>query len=350
MSGFTDSIVIHVRAGHGGAGAVSFRREKYLPFGGPDGGEGGKGGDLYIVANRSYYNLSHLFKNKNYSAEPGESGRGRNQNGAAGRDFYINVPPGTEIKDAETGELIADLIEDEKPVCVAHGGIGGKGNAHFKTSTFQTPRFSQPGMPGDEFDIILNLKLIADVGLVGLPNAGKSTLLSKLTNARPKIAAYPFTTLTPNLGVVETEKGFPYRIADIPGIIEGAHMGLGLGLSFLRHIERVKVIVFLIDVSEEDPLYVYNLLKSELSTYNEDLVNRPSCLVLSKIDLADDERIESVAKFFEGQRVIAVSSLENRNLEKLLCEMEGMLDFPEDELSEPQTGPDNAHEDVHDEE
>ena len=232
MPKFTDSITINIKAGDGGQGAVSFHREKYVPKGGPDGGDGGKGGNVYVVADRRYYNLSHFFKNKPYHAKRGGQGMSKNRHGADGEDLIIQVPPGTQVIDAETGDLLADLIQEDVKVMIAVGGIGGKGNAFFKSSTHQAPMMAQDGLPGLELNITLNLKLIADIGLVGLPNAGKSSLLSVLTNAKPKIADYPFTTLIPNLGMLSTEKAI-YSIADIPGIIEGAHKGHGLGLSFL---------------------------------------------------------------------------------------------------------------------
>jgi len=303
---FTDVINIKIKAGHGGPGCVSFRREKYIPNGGPDGGDGGKGGDVYVVADRRYYNLSHFFPGRVYSAANGQYGMGQNRYGKDGEDLVIKVPPGTVIYNEETGEVIADMIEEEKPCKIATGGIGGKGNAFFKTSTHQTPRFAQDGMPGDELEVRLNLKLIADIGLVGLPNAGKSTLLAAITNANPKIGDYPFTTLTPNLGVMEYDDGVVYKIADIPGIIEGAHMGHGLGLSFLQHIERVKCILYIIDVSGDDLLYTLELLKNELSTYNEDLLNRESRVLLSKIDLVSAEELEEKIALF-SEKVIPIS-------------------------------------------
>lgn len=306
MAKFTDVINIKIKAGHGGPGCVSFRREKYIPNGGPDGGDGGKGGDVYVVADRRYYNLSHFFPGMVYSAANGQYGMGQNRYGKDGEDLVIKVPPGTVIYNEETGEVIADMIEEEKPCKIATGGIGGKGNAFFKTSTHQTPRFAQDGMPGDELEVRLNLKLIADIGLVGLPNAGKSTLLAAITNANPKIGDYPFTTLTPNLGVMEYDDGVVYKIADIPGIIEGAHMGHGLGLSFLQHIERVKCILYIIDVSGDDLLYTLELLKNELSTYNEDLLNRESRVLLSKIDLVSAEELEEKIALF-SEKVIPIS-------------------------------------------
>lgn len=326
MPKFTDSISIHIRAGHGGPGCVSFRREKYIPKGGPDGGDGGKGGDVYFVASASHSNLSYLFKDRVYSAKKGHHGEGAQKNGADGDDLTIKVPVGTEIINDETGELVADLTEDGQIVCAARGGIGGKGNAFFKSSTHQTPRFAQPGIPGDEFTVRLNLKLIADVGLVGLPNAGKSTLLSKITNAKPKIANYPFTTLIPNLGVVK-RKGREYKIADIPGIIEGAHRGHGLGLSFLQHIERVRVLVYLIDIQSQDHLYEYQLLKSELETYNKALGKKPHLIVITKTDIVDDpDYVKTVKKLFKRLAVTDISSESGENLEALLDRIEELID------------------------
>jgi GTP-binding protein len=326
LAKFTDSISINIRAGKGGAGAVSFFREKYVPKGGPDGGEGGKGGDVYIEARNSYYNLSHFFKDRIYKAENGQPGMGNNRSGRNGVDLVIKVPPGTEVLDDVSGELILDLTEEGPAMLLASGGIGGKGNAFFKSSTNQTPRFAQPGMPGDEKRVRLNLKLIADVGLVGLPNAGKSTLLSKLTNAKPKIADYPFTTLIPNLGVVQRADGTSIRLADIPGIIEGAHRGLGLGLSFLRHIERVRVILYLIDITAEDPVYALKLLRSELETYNPEMLARPSAVLLSKVDLADDGEVLRVESLFKDEKVIPVSSVSGLNLESLINVIEELME------------------------
>ncbi len=326
MARFTDSISINVRAGKGGAGAVSFFREKYVPKGGPDGGDGGKGGDVYIEARNSYYNLSHYFKDRIYKAENGHTGMGKNRSGRNGADLVLKVPPGTEVYDEETGEIIFDLTVEGPAMLLASGGIGGKGNAFFKSPTNQTPRFAQPGMPGMEKRVRLNLKLIADVGLVGLPNAGKSTLLSKLTNAKPKIADYPFTTLIPNLGVVQRADGTSIRLADIPGIIEGAHRGLGLGLSFLQHIERVRVILFLIDVTADDPVYTLRLLRSELETYNKEMLERPSAVLLSKVDLVDEDEVLRIRALFDKERILAVSSISGLNLDELIVVIEEMME------------------------
>ncbi|HPV96328.1 MAG TPA: GTPase ObgE [Spirochaetota bacterium] len=325
MARFTDSIRIIVRAGKGGAGAVSFFREKYLPKGGPDGGDGGKGGDVYIEARNSYHNLSHFFRDRVYKAENGRQGMGANRNGKTGADLVLRVPPGTEIIDEETSEVLFDLTEEGEPVAVALGGMGGKGNAFFKSSTNQTPRYAQPGMPGEERALCLNLKLIADVGLVGLPNAGKSTLLSRLTNAKPKIADYPFTTLIPNLGVIQRADGSSIRIADIPGIIEGAHRGLGLGLSFLRHIERVRAILFLVDINDDDPAYALRLLRSELETYNPALTLRPSAVLLSKADLGGEGVEVRVGSLLPGERLMPISSLTGLNLDRVVELIEELM-------------------------
>jgi len=327
MARFKDNIVIKVRAGKGGAGAVSFRREKYIPKGGPDGGDGGKGGDVIIQAQQGYYNLGHLFKDRIYKAPNGGFGMGQNRHGKDGQDLVIYVPAGTQVLDAETGELIADLVNEGDTVCVAKGGMGGKGNAFFKTATHQAPRFSQPGMPGEERSILLNLKLIADVGLVGLPNVGKSTLLAAITNAQPKIADYPFTTLIPNLGVIEKGEKI-IKIADIPGIIEGAHKGMGLGLSFLQHIERVRIILFCIEAIDADPLYTLSLLKAELSTYNEDLPQRTSMILLTKSDVVSESILNKRIALLEKEKytVLPISSLTGYNIniliEKLFLLME----------------------------
>ncbi len=325
MSKFTDIIKIKIKAGDGGSGAVSFRREKYIAKGGPDGGDGGKGGDVYIEADRRYYNLSHFFSDKLYKAERGKQGMGVNRHGRDGEDLTIKVPPGTVVVNSETGETIADLLDEDTPFLVASGGIGGRGNAFFKSSTLQTPRFAQPGMPGQELEVDLNLKLIADIGLVGLPNAGKSTLLSVITNANPKVGNYPFTTLTPNLGVIEYEDKSVYKIADIPGIIEGAHMGLGLGLSFLQHIERVKCILYIIDSSEENIAYNLELLKNELSTYDEALLDRKHLVILSKTDLISEEELEEKIKEL-GEKVVPISALYEQNIELLFGEIKKMLE------------------------
>ncbi|MCL2026363.1 MAG: GTPase ObgE [Leptospirales bacterium] len=325
MAKFTDTIIIRIKAGDGGPGALSFRREKYAPKGGPDGGDGGRGGSVYFQADRRYYNLSHYLPDKIYKARNGAHGRGRNMYGADGEDLIIPLPPGTQIIDCDTQELIADLVEEGERFCAAKGGIGGKGNAFFKSSTHQTPRMAQKGMPGEELSVRLDLKLIADIGLVGLPNAGKSTLLSVLTAAKPKIADYPFTTLTPNLGILVLEDKI-IRIADIPGIIEGAHKGVGLGLSFLQHIERVRAILYLIDATGSDIAYTLELLRSELKSYNEKLPLRPYYVLLTKSDLISPEDSSSKEEELKGEPVILFSSLEGHNVDKLLKIIESLME------------------------
>ena len=322
---FTDTITIRVKAGNGGPGSVSFYREKYIPKGGPDGGDGGKGGDVYLEADYNFYNLSHLFKDRAYKAENGQYGMGKNRHGRDGNDLVINVPPGTGVFD-EDGDLVADLLENGSRFMICAGGIGGKGNAYFKSSINQTPRYAQPGIPGEDKHITLNLRLIADVGLVGLPNAGKSTLLAKLTNAKPKIADYPFTTLIPNLGVVDRGDNTSYKIADIPGIIEGAHKGLGLGLSFLQHIERVKVIIYMIDASGEDVPYTFELLKAELQQYNPVLLTKPYYILLTKADLVGDDDIKSKAALLKKEPVLPVSALSDVNISELQSVINRLLE------------------------
>jgi GTP-binding protein len=324
---FTDTTSIRVKGGNGGKGAVSFHREKFIAWGGPDGGDGGKGGDVYVQAEVMLHNLSHLFKDRSYKAENGQPGMSNNRHGKDGTDCIVKVPAGTQVIDFETGEVLADLIDDGQRYLAAPGGIGGKGNAFFKSSTLQTPRFSQPGMPGEEKRISLNLKLIADIGLVGLPNAGKSTLLAAITNARPKIADYPFTTLVPNLGVIQNDDGTICKIADIPGIIEGAHRGHGLGLSFLQHIERVKAILFILDVTGADLRYTLDLLRSELNTYNSELTEKPYYILLNKIDLVDDEHVEEEIKGLKDRHVLPVSAATGRNITELMAVIERLMEL-----------------------
>lgn len=327
MSRFTDTIEIGVLAGKGGPGAATFHREKYIDRGGPDGGDGGRGGDVYVEADRRYYNLSHLFPGKIYRAKGGESGHRKNCHGADGEDLVIKVPVGTVVKDFDTGEILADLTEENEPVCIAHGGLGGKGNSHFKTSTNQSPRYSQPGLPGEEKTLVLDLKLIADIGLLGLPNAGKSTLLSMLTNANPKIGDYPFTTITPNIGVVEGEAGTTFTIADIPGIIEGAHRGLGLGLSFLQHIERVKILVYMIDVLEGQYTYTFELLRKELASYKESLLATPFIILLSRKDMLEEGLLDdSDITEFCGNECMLFSSYDEDDLVVLKNKLFMMLE------------------------
>jgi GTP-binding protein len=280
-----DHAVIYVRGGDGGSGCVSFRREKYVPRGGPDGGDGGRGGDVVLIADPHLTTLLDYHYKQQYRAERGRHGQGKNRTGASGADLVLHVPPGTVVKDADSGEVLGELLKPGDRSVVARGGRGGRGNASFATSTHRAPREFEPGQPGEERRIELELKLIADVGLVGQPNAGKSTLLSALSAARPKIADYPFTTLEPNLGVVELGEGRTMVMADIPGIIEGAHEGKGLGLRFLRHIERTRTLAYLVPVDSPDPQAEYEMLQRELAEYSEELASKPHCVVLSKADL-----------------------------------------------------------------
>ena len=282
---FLDQATIHVRAGDGGAGAVAWRRETFVPHGGPAGGDGGKGGDVILHADPQLSTLLDYRYRQNYRAENGQNGQSSNCTGRGGDDLTLRVPPGTVIRDADTGEVLGELLEPGDQVVVAQGGRGGWGNARFATSTNQAPRRADSGLPGEERRIELELKLIADVGLVGEPNAGKSTLLATTSRATPKIADYPFTTLAPNLGVVEVGDSRSFVMADIPGIIEGAHEGKGLGFQFLRHIERTRTLAFLIPADALDPQADYERLRTEIASYSEELAAKPHCVVLSKADL-----------------------------------------------------------------
>ena len=301
---FVDEVDIHVKAGHGGRGSLSFRREKFVPRGGPDGGNGGEGGSVFIVANPHHNTLVHFRFNPDYEAQRGGNGAGANRSGRGGKDLLIPVPVGTLVyqKDPETGELTqrADLTKLGQKVCVAKGGRGGLGNAHFATSTNRAPRKTQPGEEGEEFGLHLTLKLLADVGLVGYPNAGKSTLISHISAAKPKIADYPFTTLTPHLGVVSLSDNRSFVVADVPGLIEGAHEGHGLGYQFLRHIERTKVLIHMVDVSGasgRDPVEDFDTIRRELDLYNPAMLKKPQLVAANKIDAVDEpKRITALEK------------------------------------------------------
>jgi len=285
---FVDEAKIYIKAGHGGPGCVSFRREKFIPRGGPDGGEGGKGGDIIFRTSESHRTLLDLKYQQHYLAKNGAHGSGNNRSGKSAEDMEIIVPVGTVIKDWETGEILADLPAAGQTYIAAHGGIGGKGNSHFATSTHQTPRFAQEGMPGEERWLQLELKLLADVGIVGFPNAGKSTFISRVSAARPKIADYPFTTLTPHLGVVKHRDSKSFVMADIPGLIPGAHEGHGMGIQFLKHIERTSLLLHIIDISTEpdtNPLANYTAINQELGFYNPQMLKKPQIVALNKIDL-----------------------------------------------------------------
>lgn len=321
---FTDYVKIIVKSGDGGNGAVSFRREKYVAAGGPDGGDGGKGGDVYFTVDPDSNTLLDFRYTKKFKAENGKNGEGSHRYGKSGEDLYIKVPLGTIIKDAETGSVLADLCEKGQTELVFPGGRGGKGNSHFATSTRQAPRFSQGGEKGIEKEIILELKLLADVGLIGFPNVGKSTFLSAVTSATPKIADYHFTTLEPNLGVVKSEYGDSFVIADIPGIIEGASTGTGLGLQFLRHIERTRLLLHVIDVSGiegRNPVVDFNIINNELKTYSEKLSTRKQIIVASKADLIQDEELynelEKLAKE-NKMEIFKISAVTGEGVKELL--------------------------------
>jgi len=287
---FYDEVVITVAAGNGGRGAVSFRREKYVPRGGPDGGDGGKGGDVIIRTTSRRRTLQQFRFKKNFEAADGGYGMGKQRHGRNGEDLIIEVPPGTAILDAETGEQFCDCIEDDQTVIIAHGGLGGRGNKKFASSTNRAPRYAQPGLPGEVKSLKLDLKLLADVGIVGFPNAGKSSLISRISAARPKIADYPFTTLNPILGVIQPDWGEPFVMADIPGLIEGAHEGAGLGIRFLRHVERTGLLLHLIDtaaIDPKNPLLSYQALNRELAGFSPELSEKPQIIALNKMDLPE---------------------------------------------------------------
>lgn len=324
---FIDEVKIRVKAGDGGNGCVAFRREKYVPRGGPSGGDGGRGGDVYLVSSEHYNTLLHFRFNPEHKAERGRHGEGNNRTGRDGASIELPVPVGTLVYDEETGELLHDFTKPGERFLVARGGRGGRGNARFATPTHQAPTEHEPGFPGEEKRLRLELKLLADVGLVGFPNAGKSTLISRISAARPKIADYPFTTLEPHLGVVEAGEGRSFVVADIPGLIEGAHEGHGLGTRFLRHIERTRLLVHLVDVSEasgRDPVHDYEVILRELASFSPALAAKPMLVVASKIDIAQDPaRIEAVARLAEksGLPFLAISSVTGEGIPALVHAM-----------------------------
>lgn len=317
MQHFIDEVVIKVSSGKGGAGCASFRREKFVPYGGPNGGDGGDGGNVVFRVKENLRTLYNLYLKKEFKAKNGHPGMGQQKNGKKGEDVIIEVPPGTIISYFETGEIIKDFKKNDPDFIFLKGGKGGKGNVHFKSSTNQAPRYAQPGLMGEEAIIKVELKLIADVGLVGFPNAGKSTLLSVISEAKPKIANYPFTTLVPNLGVfvVDDES---FVMADIPGIIEGASHGAGLGIEFLKHIERTKILLFLINLEDDNYLEQYKKLKKELKEYSENLLQKPYLIVASKMDIEDaNQKLENLKKEIK-EEIFPISSLTKLNINKLL--------------------------------
>ncbi|MDO5147308.1 MAG: GTPase ObgE [Eubacteriales bacterium] len=337
---FADRARIFIRSGKGGNGHVSFRRELYVPDGGPDGGDGGRGGDLIFVVEPGLNTLVDFRHKRKYCAGDGKEGGKRRCTGAKGENMILKVPAGTIIKDAETGKVILDMSNRTEPVVLLKGGRGGKGNQHYATATMQAPKYAQPGQPARELWVDLELKVIADVGLVGFPNVGKSTLLSRVTNANPKIANYHFTTLNPNLGVVDLSEGNGFVIADIPGIIEGASEGVGLGLEFLRHIERTKVMIHLVDaasVEGRDPIEDIRAINRELKAYNPDLANRPQVIAANKIDAMTEEDCQVIVEMLEeefgseGIRVFPISAVSGKGVKELLWHVNALLkEFPEE--------------------
>ncbi len=317
QSNFVDYVKIFLRSGKGGAGSVHFRREKFIPKGGPDGGDGGEGGSIILKGNAQLWTLLHLKYQKHIFAEHGGPGMGAQKFGADGEDVIVEVPLGTVAKDAESGEVIFEITEDQEEKVLLKGGRGGLGNAHFKSSTNQTPRYAQPGEDFQEGWFILELKVLADVGLVGFPNAGKSTLLSVVSAAKPKIADYPFTTLVPNLGIVSYRDQRSFILADIPGIIEGAHEGKGLGLRFLRHIERNSMLLFMVPADSDDIHKEYKTLLSELEKYNPELLDKGRILAISKSDMLDDELKAEISKDLPVIPYCFISSVAQEGLTKL---------------------------------
>lgn len=317
-SNFIDYVKFCSRSGAGGAGSVHFRREKHVPKGGPDGGDGGRGGNIILRGNAQLWTLLHLKYKKHVIAENGKGGEGSRRTGADGKDIILDVPLGTLAKDAETGEVRCEITEDGQEIVLTPGGRGGLGNDHFKSATNQAPHYAQPGEPGIEEWIILELRLLADVGLVGFPNAGKSTLLSSISAAKPEIGDYPFTTLVPNLGVVGYRDDKSFVMADIPGIIEGAAEGKGLGLRFLRHIERNSILLFMIPADARDIKEEYGILVNELKKYNPELLDKKGILAISKADMLDDELMEEMKRSLpKGVTSVFISSVSQYNLDKL---------------------------------
>ena len=320
---FVDEAKIHVKAGDGGNGKVSFRREKYVPNGGPDGGDGGKGGDLIFLADANLDTLLDFAGKHNWRAQNGEPGTNKNCTGANGDDLIIRVPPGTLIFDADYDLLLKDLNENGMKVCICQGGKGGRGNSRFATSIYQAPRFAEQGVPGQERNLRLELKLIADIGLVGMPNAGKSTLISRCSAARPKIAPYPFTTLEPVLGIVKLTDERRFVMADLPGLIEGAHEGAGLGFEFLRHIERTRIIVHILDIMPpdgSDPAKNYRQIRKELEKYSKSLAKKPELIIANKIDLDPEGKIVKKLRKQLKHRIYPISAVTGEGI-KDLCEL-----------------------------
>lgn len=331
---FVDIVDIYVHSGDGGKGHISFRKEKYVPKGGPDGGDGGNGGNVVLVANRQLTTLLDFRYNKKYEAENGKEGGKSGKTGKSGKNIFIKVPVGTLVKNKVTDEIIVDLTEDGQEFTLARGGNGGWGNQRFATATNQTPRFANPGLPGEEFNITLELKLLADVGIVGFPNVGKSTLISVISAAKPKIADYPFTTLVPNLGMVRIGEGKSYTVADIPGLIEGASEGKGLGFQFLRHIERASVLLFMLDSLSFDPMSDYKTLRNELKSFSTKLDKKKRLLCFSRIDALAPGQLEEIKKIKfreKNLKIFYISSVSGENIESIKFALWDMINSEIDE-------------------
>ena len=333
---FLDKTKIRIVSGRGGNGMVAWRREKYVDKGGPAGGDGGKGGDVYLIADENMSTLMDFKYKSVFKAEAGENGGIKNCHGRWAKDLYIKVPVGTVVKDVKTGNVIVDLVEHEQKVLVAQGGRGGRGNARFATAQKRAPQFCEPGEPGIERELVLELKLIADVGLLGMPNAGKSTLISRISSAKPKIADYPFTTLVPNLGVVKGLNGDGFVVADIPGLIEGASEGVGLGHDFLRHVERCRFLVHLIDTTEENPFENYKIINNELEKHSQHLASLYQIIALNKIDAIDDEIKNKLLNQFNevSSDVFLISAVTGKGVQELVNKMSEMVEKIEKPVSE----------------
>jgi len=326
---FVDRVTVYVKGGDGGRGCCSFRREKYVPRGGPDGGDGGDGGDVVVRAVAGTDNLAGIAHRKHWRAQRGGAGQGDNRHGRRGHDLVVQVPPGTIIRDRDRGNVLRDLTEAEQKVVVAHGGRGGRGNRAFATATNRAPRETQPGTPGEERWIVLELKMIADAGLIGLPNAGKSTLLSRLSHAQPEIADYPFTTKHPNLGLVSAGRDRAFVLADLPGLIEGAHSGVGLGHEFLRHVERTRVLVHLVEplpADSSDPADNYRVIRRELELHSQALAEKPEVVAVSKCELTGSEEVRQRLARELGREVLAISAVTGQGLAQLVRRVVELLD------------------------
>ena len=335
---FIDKATIHVRAGRGGDGVIHFRREKYVPLGGPDGGDGGKGGDVILRVKPTLNTLSHFRFKKKFQAEDGSRGGGNNRTGKSGKDLIIDVPPGTLVYDVNTNVLLGDLVEENQTLTICKGGRGGRGNSRFSTPRNRAPRIAEKGEPPEERDIRLELKLIADIGIVGVPNAGKSTFLAAVTNAKPKIDSYPFTTLVPNLGVAVLDVDTSLVLADIPGLIEGAHLGVGLGHDFLRHIQRTKVLIHLLDGLSDDPISDFSQINSELALFDPKLAEKPQLVALNKMDIKEvrekSGKIEKAVKE-RGYPLFFISAINREGVRDLLYHAKRLLDeIPKEPITE----------------